>query len=55
MPAGTSLTSSCSGRICPKKTDCVTLTKEASVSTEVMSATIVASRKPMFPLSTAFW
>ena len=55
MPKGTSFTFSYSFGSCPKNTDCVTFTKEASVSVEVTSAQIVTSRKPMLPVSTAFW
>ena len=55
MPKGTSLTFSYSAGSWPKNTDWVTFTKEASVSTEVISATIVTARKPMLPVSTARW
>ena len=54
IPKGTSLTFSYSTGSWPKNTDCVTFTKDASVSTEVTSAITVTSRKPMLPLSTAF-
>ena len=55
MPKGTSLTFSYSLGSCPKKTDWLTLTKEASVSVEVTRAMTVTARKPMLLDSTAFW
>ena len=54
IPKGTSLTFSYSFGSCPKKTDWLTLTKEASVSVEVTRAMMVTSKKPMLPVSTAF-
>ena len=54
MPMDTSPTFSYSFGSCPKKTDWVTFTKEASVRVLVTRATMVHIRKPMLPLSTAF-
>ena len=54
IPKETSFTFSSSLGSWPKKTDWLTFTKEARVSTEVTRAMMVTSRKPMLPLSTAF-
>ena len=55
MPIGASSVFSNSTESWPKNTLWLTLTKDASVSTEVTSAAISANTNRKFPLSTAFW